>query len=140
MIQFYSTITSTGGGGGGKQSTVGKPGWFRWWWSWRCRSPSAGGPLVDTPAPCLGSDQVVIGGSGSPNYTGGGGGGAGAVGAGNPPASVGGDGGVGLSNSITGTATFYAGGGGGSHYSGPAQPVTFFRWCWRKWRRRSCFY
>jgi len=46
------------------------------------------------------------------NNGGGGGGGAGAAGANGTP-SVGGNGGVGVSNSITGSAVFYAGGGGG---------------------------
>jgi len=52
------------------------------------------------------------GGGGQPPYVGGGGGGAGASGS-NFSGNVGGNGGVGLSNSITGSAVFYAGGGGG---------------------------
>ena len=54
----------------------------------------------------------------SGNYPGGGGGGAGAVGG--TPTSGGdtdcGHGGVGLQNNITGTNTYYAGGGGGACY------------------------
>ena len=49
------------------------------------------------------------------NYPGGGGGGAGAAG-GNATPTVAANGGVGVSNSITGTAVFYAGGGGGGIY------------------------
>lgn len=52
--------------------------------------------------------------SGSPAYGGGGGGGAGAVGGTGSNITKGGDGGVGLSNSLSGSAVFYAGGGGGS--------------------------
>jgi len=53
------------------------------------------------------------GGNGSGSaYAGGGGGGAGAAGS-NGAAPVGGAGGVGVSDSITGSAVFYAGGGGG---------------------------
>jgi hypothetical protein len=50
------------------------------------------------------------------NYPGGGGGGAGAAG-GNATPTVAANGGVGVSNSITGTAVFYAGGGGGGIYN-----------------------
>lgn len=61
-------------------------------------------------------------GTGSANYGMGGGGGAGAVG-GAGSTTVGGAGGVGVSNSITGSAVFYAGGGGGSIYlSGTVGP------------------
>jgi hypothetical protein len=56
------------------------------------------------------------GGGGSP-YPAGGGGGAGAAGA---VGTTSGIGGVGLSNSITGSAVFYAGGGGGARSSGSA--------------------
>jgi hypothetical protein len=61
-----------------------------------------------------GGDALSAGG-----YSTGGGGGAGA--AGQPPAglqaSKGGDGGIGLTSSITGTSTYYAGGGGGYGYN-----------------------
>ena len=60
------------------------------------------------------------GGSGitSGNYPGGGGGGAGAVGGDAPNNNQGGAGGAGLQTSISGTATFYAGGGGAGVYTG----------------------
>jgi len=50
---------------------------------------------------------------GSSKHLGGGGGGAGGAGSDTPNSTIGGQGGPGASNSITGTAVFYAGGGGG---------------------------
>ena len=50
---------------------------------------------------------------GSSKHLGGGGGGAGGAGSDTPNNTIGGQGGLGASNSITGTAVFYAGGGGG---------------------------
>ncbi|MCF8552848.1 MAG: InlB B-repeat-containing protein, partial [Candidatus Planktophila sp.] len=63
-----------------------------------------------------------IGGNGSYNGGGGGGGAGGpgvARGNGSTPASAASSGGIGVSNSITGTATYYGGGGGASWYGGP---------------------
>ena len=64
-----------------------------------------------------------IGGAGAVNGGGGGGGAGGpgvARGNGSSPASAASSGGIGVSNSITGTATYYGGGGGASWYGGPA--------------------
>ncbi|MTA08955.1 MAG: hypothetical protein F2523_04285, partial [Actinobacteria bacterium] len=63
-----------------------------------------------------------IGGNGSGNGGGGGGGAGGpgvARGNGTTPASAASSGGIGVSNSITGTSTYYGGGGGASWYGGP---------------------
>jgi hypothetical protein len=113
---LFSTITSEGGGyGGGIGSTEGPAG----------DGGSGGGAGIGTPSapsPLPGGNaqtspvQGYNGGAGgtyaSP-YPGGGGGGAGVIGA-NAYASGGGDGGNGLSSSITGSSVIYAGGGGGS--------------------------
>ena len=109
----FSTITSAGGGGG-----------FSGGNTQQAQSGGSGGGAGrdnntigsgNTPAttPSQGND----GGTGNGNHSqGGGGGGAGQVGQnGNTISGVGGNGGDGLSNSITGAATFYAGGGGGSN-------------------------
>jgi uncharacterized repeat protein (TIGR02543 family) len=64
-----------------------------------------------------------IGGDGSYNGGGGGGGAGGpgvARGNGSIPSADASSGGIGISNSITGTATYYGGGGGASWYGGPA--------------------
>ena len=63
-----------------------------------------------------------IGGNGSGNGGGGGGGAGGpgvARGNGSTPASAASSGGIGVSNSITGTSTYFGGGGGASWYGGP---------------------
>ena len=107
----FSTITSTGGGGGGRYSTsVANAG---------SSGGSGGGGGGNSSGSSGGSaspsGQGYAGGSGASGASGAGaGGGAGAVGGAGSSASAGGVGGVGLSNSITGTAIFYAGGGGGS--------------------------
>jgi len=88
---FYSA--STGGSGGGAPYAAGGPG--------------AAGT----------ANQGFAGGNGDGSTNSGGGGGAGAVG-GNATASVGGNGGVGVAVAISGTSTFYAGGGGGAGFPG----------------------
>ena len=106
-----STVTSIGGGNGSNGSSPATGG----------DGGSGGGGGHFQPAGSTGGSGTVgqgnDGGDGAgnlaPAYGGGGGGGAGAAGA-NGSGSVAGDGGVGLSNSITGSAVFYAGGGGGS--------------------------
>ena len=104
----FSTLTSIGGGGGGGQAVVGSDG------------GSGGGATNDTP----GAGEGTVGqgndggeGAGAANYGAGGGGGKGAVGA-DGTTSNGGNGGAGLSSSITGSAIGYAGGGGGGKYLG----------------------
>ncbi len=99
-----TTITTIGGGGGANESgTVGQGGGSGGGGSYN-RSPGAGT-----------NGQGYTGGSGhtnNPHYTGGGGGGAGEAG-GTGNNSNGGLGGDGLQSKITGTSTYYAGGGTG---------------------------
>jgi hypothetical protein len=99
-----STVTALGGGGAAPENGTGSNG----------GSGGGGGSGSPSGTPPGGSGTVGQGndggdGNGPPSYTGGGGGGAGE--AGNTDSAT--DGGDGLSNSITGSAIFYAGGGGG---------------------------
>jgi len=113
---IISAITSTGGGGGGSSipsyNFAGLSG----------GSGGAGGYINNAgglASPSGQGNNGAAGNAGPGNYSQGGGGGAGAVGQFvSGGATVAGAGGVGLSNSISGTATFYSGGGGGSIYSG----------------------
>ena len=99
---FTGVTEAVGGGGGGSRPAANA-----------ANGGSGGGARDSSPAFGTGtSGQGNNGAIGSGNG-GGGGGGAGAAGTTNIPAGSGG-GGVGLSNSITGTPTFYAGGGGGA--------------------------
>jgi titin len=111
----FSSITSTGGGGGGnfvdyQTPTAGNTG------------GSGGGGVGGYPSiTSLGGSGTAGQGNGGGNgaawaslrYTSGGGGGAGAAGGNAVSGSNAGSGGAGLQSSITGTATFYAGGGAG---------------------------
>ena len=100
-----STITALGGGGAGSAGpgpTTGLDG----------GSGGGGGELVGAG----GSGTVGQGNDGAPGVGNVGGGGGGAGEAGNTDGTA--YGGDGLSNSITGSATFYAGGGGGGGVSG----------------------
>ena len=110
----FGSITAFGGGGGGSglNKAAGSGG------------SGGGGSGGSTTAPIITS---VPGGAGilgqgnnggssyfvSPGYPAGGGGGAGAIGNTSTNANLGGNGGAGLSSDITGTLTWYAGGGGG---------------------------
>lgn len=114
----FATITSTGGGGGGTGISgqtpdiqLGRDGGSGGGGSRGGSSAIAGGAAVSPTQGYSGGTSASGQGDSA-----GGGGGAGAVGT---SATGGGgfDGGDGLSNSITGTATFYAGGGGGGSYS-----------------------
>ena len=125
-----ATITSTGGGGGGGHTggTQGRAGGSGGGGAYYYVAPNPapvgrGGSGNDpSTSPAQGNDgggmaQVNV------SYGAGGGGGAGQTGfdallAGSFPSIpyAGGNGGNGLSSSITGTAKFYAGGGGGSTY------------------------
>ena len=116
----FSTITANGGGGGGSRdgAGAGAPG---------ANGGSGGGGAGAQDHSPVGTSSIGSqggnGGSGwSPTagYAGGGGGGAGANGQSVPASSgaVAGSGGVGLSNSITGTLITYAGGGGGGNTNG----------------------
>jgi hypothetical protein len=117
-----STVTATGGGGGGGGTTNSGIG----------RAGGSGGGGASTSGSGTGavggagtSPQGNNGGQGSntaPYYGSAGGGGAGAVG-GDGGSNNAGAGGDGNQNSITGSAVYYAGGGGGCTDSGsPAQP------------------
>jgi hypothetical protein len=108
----FNAVTSTGGGGGGWDSptAAGSGG-----------SGGGAGPNTSTrgfASPVgQGNDGGTNGGFGSP-YPAGGGGGAGAVGSNATSTTQSGAGGVGLASSITGTSTYYAGGGGGGSFGG----------------------
>jgi hypothetical protein len=108
------TVTAAGGGGGSSYATQTVPG----------NGGSGGGGGNQTSGTQSGGSgtagQGNNGGDGSnssTNYPSGGGGGAGAVG-GNASAGVGGNGGIGKRSKITGTLTYYAGGGGSATYQG----------------------
>jgi len=106
----FSTLTAIGGGGGAGSADGGQA----------TNGGSGGGGTQDYP-PSHGTGTAGQGnnggtGAGASNYGAGGGGGKGAVGT-NGTTTVGGNGGVGESNSITGSAVFYAGGGGGGTYT-----------------------
>jgi len=113
-----SSITSTGGGGGGADHP-GPPG--------SGRPGGSGGGASGYPGTSGGSGNTggytpvegYPGGAGqsvNPAYGAGGGGGAGASGTNGTP-TVAGPGGNGVSSSINGTSTTYAGGGGGGFYT-----------------------
>jgi hypothetical protein len=102
---FSAYATSSVGGGYGGVTTAGANGGS---------GGGGGGNLSVNAGGSATSGQGFAGGSSAVGaYIGGGGGGAGAVG-GNGSVGVGGSGGVGISSSISGSATFYAGGGGAS--------------------------
>lgn len=101
----FSTITSLGGGrGGGQLGGGGRP---------PGNGGSGGGQGGDSTGIGTGTAGQGFNGAYGGNYTTGGtGGGAGAAG------TNGGSGGIGVPTSITGTPTYYAGGGGSQSYSG----------------------
>jgi len=107
----FSTITSTGGGGGdaantpATSDTTGGSGGGS-------HQQGPGGGLFEGNTPPVSPPQGNPGGANAATPNGGGGGGAGAAGQLAQPAS-GGYGGIGISNSITGSSVDYAGGGGG---------------------------
>jgi len=107
----FSTIVSLGGGGGAYVPQDGGSG----------GGGSGAGTSTQYPGGLGTSGQGFSGGYGGFRYAGGGGGGAGAPGENipssqNPP--LGGNGGIGLQSSITGTSIYRAGGGGGATQSG----------------------
>jgi hypothetical protein len=105
-----STITAIGGGGGGSGAAGQEDG---------LAGGSGGAGAYNGNGGAGTAPQGNAGGSqntSAPEYGAGGGGGAGAVGEAGTSSKAG-DGGVGVSNSITGAAVFYAGGGGGSNNS-----------------------
>ena len=110
----FSTITSHGGGGGGYWGASGGTNGLS-------GGSGGGGGGCDSGSggsggtPTSGEGNTGGSGSGSGSYTavGGGGGGAGATGQSGTANVKGGDGGIGISSSISGTTTYYGGGGGG---------------------------
>lgn len=109
----FSTITSIGGGGGATNNTGGG-----------FPAGGNGGSGGGTYQGAIGAgtaNQGFDGGLSSSGSSSGGGGGAGGVGVNsNYNTSTVGNGGLGLQNSITGSAVMYAGGGGGGQYSSEA--------------------
>lgn len=100
-----TTLTAIGGGAGRAYGEVAPS-----------IGGSAGGGSYGRPPGSYTSGQGNAGGTGDNNADrGGGGGGAGGAG-GNAVTSIAGAGGIGIQSSITGTALFYAGGGGGCRY------------------------
>ena len=108
----FATITSIGGGGGGNQTIASGAG----------RNGGSGGGAGGIGGGATGgsgtSNQGYAGGNSQSSQSGGGGG-AGQIGQNGvaSPAAAG-DGGDGLAVSITGTSTYYAGGGGGMDTTG----------------------
>ncbi len=109
----FSTLTAVGGGFGGSSVQTYTPGWAGG------TGGSGGGASGYNSTAGAGSGagtagQGNRGGNAGGNYYSGGGGGAGAAGADGTAQA---NGGVGVSNSILGTAYFWGGGGGGAAYS-----------------------
>ena len=121
----FGTITSVGGGGSAAYwhnpapNNIGNSGG-----SGGGAGPFTGSAVLTTRAAGTANQGYHGGGCNgyADPYMGGGGGGAGAAGDDAGAAGVIGNGGVGLSSSITGTATFRGGGGGGSGWSSSYNP------------------
>jgi hypothetical protein len=115
---IFSSVTATGGGGGGGYNFNASPAntyngvaGGSGGGAWGANNPAG----AASPSGQGNAGGTAASGSGYGESTGGGGG-AGAVGAnGGSSNGICGAGGVGLSNSITGSAVFYAGGGGGGY-------------------------
>ena len=119
---IFSTITSAGGGAGSPQNAAGTAGG-----SGGGAGGGSQGPYTaaagNTPpvSPPQGNPGGAISPPRSPDIASSGGGGAGGAAPGIPntpvhPQSFGGNGGIGATSSITGSAKGYAGGGGGNAY------------------------
>jgi len=104
----FGSLTALGGGGGGFEADAGSSGGSGG------GGGGKGGAVYNGGAGTIG--QGHPGGRGTDNtpYHGGGGGGAG--GPGQPATTAGGSGGPGVLYTISGTPTYYAGGGGGNLY------------------------
>ena len=104
------TTTALGGGGGGSGGSGPQAG---------SSGGSGGGGSYSGGTSSGTSGQGFGGGSGlgAGGYTAGGGGGAGAIGQNAVSTSQAGAGGIGVTSSISGTSTYYAGGGGGGAYA-----------------------
>ena len=127
---IFSSITSAGGGKGGMQvpttpsSLNGSPGGSGGGAAYGPSTVGSGNTPPVTPP------QGNNGGAGHPTnaggHAGGGGGGAGAVGQSAPACNDAGDGGNGVTTSISATPTAYAGGGGGAGGGSPfPQPYAY---------------
>jgi len=117
--QFASMTAAVGGGGGESYNNTGN------------QSGGSGGGSTSTTrsSGTVGQGNDSGQGTQSSSQDGGGGGGAGAQGGdgestGVSPDNYGGDGGVGLSSSITGSAVFRAGGGGGGRGGAATTPTS----------------
>jgi hypothetical protein len=109
------SIVSLGGGGGGPNSIGGNPGGGVSTSAGGADGGSGGGSAEPTvPAGSGTTGQGYAGGTGSTHYAGGGGGGAGAAALNTSLSNTPTNGGVGVQTSISGTPTYYAGGGAGS--------------------------
>ncbi len=114
---FGSFATATGGGGGGSNSGSS-------YYNGLSGGSGGGGSPAGSSTTTGGAGTSGQGNAGGGNasfegtpYPSGGGGGAGAIGGSAASNTLSGSGGNGVSNSITGTATYYGGGGGGSYYA-----------------------
>jgi hypothetical protein len=123
----FSTITSAGGGGGGSENPSSSIKDGASGGSGGAGSYVAGNVGGTGNTPPTSPAQGNPGGngiSGPIGIGGGGGGGAGCAGPPSPGPGSAGPGGNGISNSITGSATYYAGGGGGGSQTTPGSPPT----------------
>jgi mucin-19 len=125
----FGSLTAKGGGKGGGSSAVGNENGY---------PGGSGGGSTEGPTGGYSGGSATQPGTSNPGatnygypggnnslgqgYSGGGGGGAGGVGGNGGGPSYVGAGGPGVSNSITGSPVYYAGGGGASMYTGGATP------------------
>ena len=121
---IFSTITSIGGGGGGTSDGVGKVGGSGGGCYTNGGQLQSTGGLGTNTTNGDATNQGYNGGTVVDGSSSGGGGGAGGAGSNTKyTTSLKGDGGIGITNSITGSNTVYAGGGGGGQYgSEPGGP------------------
>lgn len=107
---------ATGGGGGGGNDDPGRNGGSGGGSGGNDTANNGGSTVAGSGAAIDTTVQGYAGGNHTAGYWIGAGGGGGAAGAGESPTDIhGGDGGTAQSNSITGTAVNYAGGGAGGH-------------------------
>ncbi len=108
----FSTLTASGGGGGAAYASDGNAGASGGGGGASDSATTQGGTTTDTPAqgyPGAGNGGYIL----TTPFASGGGGGASAAGQAASPRREAGDGGAGITSSITGTLVGYAGGGGG---------------------------
>ena len=112
----FDTLTAIGGGGGGHHAATGNPGGSG---GGSSRFRGAGGAATAGQGFAGGGAYLVD--PGGPQYPAAGGGGAGGIGE-DVTLTTAGAGGIGLEYSISGTPTYYAGGGGGNIQQGAGGP------------------